>query len=505
MEAFLTRYADRIVGVLSCFDRIIIWGMLPMVSQAAGLAHFCREHDLPLGQLVNWAMGLRDEMEKQLRDLAETAGVEFEYLASKQVRKEARIQEILAQRGDHPGLVHIFASVEPSRVFKVFAGRQNQPYLRLLRTPCKHFYVYFIDPQFGLCHLRVASWLPFPVQFYCNGHSWLARALQNEGIACTQVDNAFTACDDWSRAQKLAQEFPMRELHQALDGWMTQYFPVFRQLAPTTTYHWSLSQVECSTDVVFSSAEALRPVYAHLREQAILTVQAEDIANFLGHSLPSNPAEAGISSSLRKLESGTRVRHHWGQHTSLKMYDKHGVILRLETTTSDVSFFRHHREVEHRDGSRSIQFKPMRNTLYSLRVLALCMTACNRRYLTYLSTLADPTDGATALDRLGEPVEAHGRTYRGFNLFSRADLELFLALTRGEWSIRGFANVDLRKLLPHYTAGKVSRLLKRLRLRGLIHRMTRSYRYRLSEAGQRIILAALHMRRHELMPAAGTL
>ena len=36
------------------------------------------------------------------------------------------------------------------------------------------------------------------------------------------------------------------------------------------------------------------------------------------------------------------------------MYDKFGCVLRIETTTNDVSFFKHHRKVEHRRPTRIV-------------------------------------------------------------------------------------------------------------------------------------------------------
>ena len=47
---------------------------------------------------------------------------------------------------------------------------------------CLHYYFYFIDAELGLVYLRVPTWAPFRLQFYCNGHSWLARRLTAEGL-----------------------------------------------------------------------------------------------------------------------------------------------------------------------------------------------------------------------------------------------------------------------------------------------------------------------------------
>lgn len=502
MSALLERYADRIAGCLSCFDRLIVWGTLVRVSHPAGLAHRLKELGVPLSEFGDYAQKQRDALDAHVRQVAAAAGVEVEYLASSRaVRKETRIQEVLARRGSQPGLVHIFSVVEPARVFEARRGRGGSgPYLIARRGTCRQFYLYFLDPRFGLCHLRLSTWLPFWVQFYCNGHSWLAGALTREGIAFTQVDNAFTACADWARAQALADAFPVQELHQALEGWIQAYAPVAKSLEPDG-YHWSLTQVEYATDIVFHRAADLQALYGELRRQAIHTVRATDVANFLQHRLPQDLSEAEIGSNMRTVLEGTRVRHQWSREVSLKLYDKHGVMLRIETTTSDVSFFHHHREVVHRDGTSSLKLAPMRKTLYSLPVLGHCLAGCNRRYLDFLSALEDPTPGVEEVARLAEPAREHDRPYRGFNLFARSDLELFVALVQGQWCVRGFKNADLRQLLPGYTASGISHLLRRLQVHRLIARVSRSYCYRLTKAGQRLALAALRLRQHVVVPA----
>jgi len=500
MTSLLQRYSDRIVGTLSCFDRLIIWGTLVRVSHPGGLVNRLKELDVSLREFSDFALRLRDELATRITEVAAAAGVQIEYLASsKSVRKEARIQAVLAERGTHPGLVHIFAVKEPARVFEVRQGK-GAPYLIARRGTCKQFYLYFIDPQFGLCHLRISTWLPFWVQFYCNGHGYVARALAREGIDFTLQDNAFTACADWARAQTLADAFPVKELHQALDGWLDDYCPGARRLAPDG-YHWSITQAEYATDLVFCSPEAWRTLYGELRRHAIHTVQATDVANFVQHRLPQDLSEAEVSSNMRLVLEGTRVRHPWNRDLALKLYDKYGVILRLETTTSDVSFFRHHREVVHRDGTSTLKLAPLVRSIYSLPLLGKCLGACNRRYLAFLSALDDQTTGLEAVERLAEPVQEKARSYRGFKLFARWDLELFLGIARGEWCIRGFRNADVRKALPHFKSTRISDVLRRLRKHQLITRVAKSYHYRLTELGQQVVLAALRLRRHEVVPA----
>ena len=82
---------------------------------------------------------------------------------------------------------------------------------------CLHYYFYFVDAELGLIYLRVPTWAPFRLQFYCNGHSWLARQLSAEGIGYTMADNAFVRIDDWERAQDLADALSPGRLQRILE------------------------------------------------------------------------------------------------------------------------------------------------------------------------------------------------------------------------------------------------------------------------------------------------
>jgi hypothetical protein len=82
---------------------------------------------------------------------------------------------------------------------------------------CLHYYFYFIDPELGLCHLRVPTWAPFRLQFCLNGHNWLAARLKRHGIGYKLVDNAFVDIDDFERAQQLADGMRADTLHRKLD------------------------------------------------------------------------------------------------------------------------------------------------------------------------------------------------------------------------------------------------------------------------------------------------
>src|SRR5215467_15159939 len=186
--------------------------------------------------------------------------------------------------GDHPGLVHVISAMETCDSYQPWHDKQTgKNFLKPDSGKCLHYYFYFMDAELGLIHLRVPTWCPFRLQFYCNGHSWLARRLAAAGIDFTLADNAFTRIDDFARAQQLADNFSPDRLHGILDRYAEQCCPVLDVFGQT--YHWSITQVEYATDLVFRSPAILQPLYQQLCRQAVLSVKAEHIATFLGHQI----------------------------------------------------------------------------------------------------------------------------------------------------------------------------------------------------------------------------
>lgn len=499
MVLLTERYGDQIAGALSCFDRVVITGTLPEICYAQAMSKHLTEQGVRLFDYTQWAEPLREEIRQHAERLAREAGLAIEFIRrGDDFRKEARIQEVLGERGNQPGLVHIFSAMESCSTYKPWYDKTTgKTSLHGGEGRCLHYYFYFVDSELGLCYLRVPTWAPFRLQFYFNGHNLLARQLSQEGIGYRLVDNLFVEIEDFSRAQELADSLRTETLHRILDriaDWLCPILPHFK-----TGYHWSLMQVEYATDIVFRSMKALRPVYEELVRTAIHTVKPEHVATFLGRKLDDR-FEGEIGNDFHTRIEGTKVKHHMGRN-SIKMYDKLGRALRIETTSNDVTFFKHYRRVEHRDGSWTMKTAPVKKSIYSLPVVAELMKAANRRYLEFLSALDDPTAGIKDLDKLSNPTSDGQRTYRGFNLFVEEDRAVLEAIIRGEFNLSGFQSRHLQNLLPGKTASQVCRLLKRLRTHGLIKKIGRTYKYYVTRLGKAAISAALKLRRFLLIPA----
>ena len=499
MNPFVERHQSAIAGVISCFDRVIINGTLPDIAYASAMQNTLYQQNIRMFDFTQWAEPLRERIRVYTETFASELGVDIEFIRQhKAFRKEQRIKEILEERGDHPGLVHIFSAMEACSAYRPWHDKQtHQTSLKSTQGKCLHYYFYFIDEQFGLCYLRLPTWAPFRLQVYFNGHHWLARRLDKAGIAYQMADNAFLSIENFAKAQSIANQFSAQMLHRALKRWTKQYFPLLDQFPKGI--HWSFMQAEYATDVVFHRQADFQPLYESIIREAVHSVKADQVATFLGRKLTAAyQDELGNDFSTRI--QGTRLRHTMGK-TSIKLCDKAGMMARVECTTNDVTFFKHYRKVEQRDGTESFKLAPLRKNIYSLNDLRKLMSAANQRYLAFIASIDNPDAGLKNLDKIAKPVRDKGRSYRGFNLFLDKDLQAFLAIIRGEWCISGFRAGDLRRYLSGMTSSQCSFLLKRLRLHGVIKKIGHRYKYYLTKLGRRLIATALSLRENTVLPA----
>lgn len=498
------KYASEIAGVLNCYDRIIISGTLGTIGYAKGMTKHLYEKGIRIFDYANeFAKPLGSAIRVKAEAVAKAGGVKIEYIRKQgSFRKEERIEEIVKQRGKEPGLVHIFSVMEPCSAYEPWHDKDNgKTYVRPAQGKCLHYYFYFIDELLGLCYLRVPTWAPFRLQFYCNGHNVLAEQLRSRQIAFAQVDNAFVRIDDFEQANQLAKDFDVGALHARLDAFAAAYCPAAAALA--MNYQWSIMQVEYATDIIFRRQADLQRFYPDLVETLIQAVKPADIATFLGRKLHGNyQGEMGNRFNRRPL--GTRLKHSMGPVT-IKMYDKFACVLRLETTVNDVSFFDHYRQVQHRDGTVTTKYAAMKKTIYSLPPLTETLLAVHLRYLKFISDIAVPVGGVDNLHHLAETEIVGNRRYKGFNLLCEEDSSLFCILASGEFTINGFSNRTLRQRLPDLNSAQVTRLLKRLHVHGLIKRVGKHYRYYLADLGRRTITLALKLRELVIVPALADL
>jgi hypothetical protein len=228
----------------------------------------------------------------------------------------------------------------------------------------------------------------------------------------------------------------------------------------------------------------------------VLSVKAEQVATFLGRRITPHLAQE-IGSQFSTRIEGTCVKHRFGK-ASIKMYDKFAIVLRIETTSNDVSFFKHHRKVERRNGPPTRGLAGVKKSIYSLIDLREIMLGCNRRYLTHFSTLNDVSAGVRALGRVPRRATWAARRSRG-STFSNPLTRRCCTRCKIHGSISpACAGVICFRM---FSPTRLSRQLRRLRDLGAIKKVAGTYRYYLTKAGRAAVAAAERLTQAVLIPA----
>jgi hypothetical protein len=347
--------------------------------------------------------------------------------------------------------------------------------------------------------------MPYTIQVYVNGHEWLAKRLAAKRIGFTKQDNAFTHIDDPQRAQQIADGFSGLNWKCILRALAKRVNPLLASFLLPFKYYWTIDQAEFATDIMFSSVQALHDLDEFLQRYATVCLSAEDVLIYFGRKRPGAGKEE-IKTYYRKRNKGARVKHVVGSNW-IKMYDKHGCILRIETVINDPYAFRVRRRGMRKGKLVTDWFPLCKRVSLLFRYAQVCLTA-NKQYLDALSVVDDPTAANALLDRLCEPVTFHDRRRRGLNPLRRSEVDIFRAVMNGENAIRGFTNRQLAHRLGARTnaaeqerkkqSAKTSRLLQLLRAHRLIAKIPRTRRYRQTLFGMRVMAAAIHLRKVSL-------
>jgi hypothetical protein len=508
VNSFVAKHRSEINGVLECFDRVILRGHLPI----AGVGYFAtwlfsKQIALNLRELKEGWWNFKDAapwfantLKTHARALAAQRGRPYRHLTSAEPMEE-KARELARRDGILDGLVCVYGAMETCRTFRV-QYHENGPKVRPERRVCLVIYFYWMDREFGLMHVKIQTWFPFTVQVYVNGHEWLARKLADRGIAFEKHDNAFVELADVEKANECARRFWRRNWPNLLNRLAGRVNPLLKDWLAGQNYYWVIDQAEFSTDVLFANKTALPSLRRGLYEHAVHCFGAEQMMTFLGRKYHAT-FKGEVRTHWRKREPGAAVKH-WVKSNAIKMYDKAGRVLRIETVINDPKeFFVHRPRLKH-DGREVVGWFAMNKGVANMYRYAQVSQRANERYLEALSVVNDQGVGQRELDSRCAPVSFQGRKRRGLQPLSRDDQALFQAVLRGEHTVRGFRNGEVAERLygprpkdpgeRRRRSGQVSRRISLLRAHGLVAKYPRSRRYRVTHAGQRFMSASMYVR-----------
>ena len=508
MKQFIEKYAGSLMGTLSGLDRVRFRGTLRWLANEQGMMSFLGTIRVLLKDFKSYAQSVTQGVRETTARMAEQAGCRHEYLFSSQTRKDERAREIACEDGVAGGLICVLDCVEPCWAYHIDKNPgAKKLQLRLGYSKCLHRYFYFLDPVWGFSHVRLQTWFPFTVHVCINGREWLEQDMNRRRMKYIRSENCFPHIANVSRAQELLDAQLKTHWPTALDQLEQMANPARKQLLPLPqlAYYWSVESSEWATDLMFRSPLALAAIYPRLVQHGIQTFSCQDVLRFLGRKTThsNDPDRYGkfggeILSHLGNRVEGLRMKHGVDRN-SIKMYDKQGSVLRIETTINNPDDFKVFRPKEGDEGGE-LAWRRLRRGVADMHRRAEVSQAANERYLTALEPVETSTPLQDLVAAITAPVDWQGRQVRGLRPLADEDWQLLKAVSRGDFLLNGFRNRDISAVLfgekhtpeeQRRLSSKVTRMLRLLRAHQLIKKVAKTHRYVLTERGRSIITPLL--------------
>lgn len=251
-------FPDDIVFGYGCLDRVVIRGYYPALQREENIVHFFRDvvgtSVVDSGALASRTTRYRQWVEEYVRDH------QIERLAApKEVKNEDFVLPYYQQLGRQEGIACLLTSMEQGTTFVSYEPRfptTNERYriLKRCRKLFQHLYFYVFDSVMGPMSVRVSTYLPFSIQVWLNGHSFVAEQLTRQGVGFEKHDNAILAVDDVEALQAAAAALTPELIRERCDYWAGRLAPRFsqteREAANLVGYQYSVAQVEYAYDTI---------------------------------------------------------------------------------------------------------------------------------------------------------------------------------------------------------------------------------------------------------------
>jgi hypothetical protein len=470
---------DHVLLELECIDRLYLGLYVPVLQDPRGVAWFFKTHrgyDFASSSLM---APMTEQFVRRIGQFAEREGIDVVQFRRGQ-RKDDLAKEYLARFDGDQGVLFIGKAQERTKVVRTERRRNpdtRASYAWLVKTTSvvNHYYFYCVDRDFGPFFLKFCSYFPYNAKLCLNSHEYLKRQLAKRGIDFAPLDNGLRSCSDPKRAQRIADELSAEKIDRLARKWFRKLpypFPT-KDRAAGFRYDISILQAEFALTQVFD-----RPLTGRIFFEQVIRENVD-----LGHP---DQVQLIFDRRVTRRTPGrfrTRIIHdgvipslHVDYKSSrLKQYHKEGRGLRTEATINNTYDFNIGRRLENLPRLREIGFQT------------------NRRLLDVQRLSHDPALGEAEFDRIHRPQLVDDQRASALRLDDQRVRALLSALLVLHLLPCGFTNRDLRQhvasllgLLPgQYTQGQMTYDLRRLRLHGLIERIPKSRRYRVTQFGYR--------------------
>jgi hypothetical protein len=409
-------------------------------------------------------------------------------------RKDDVAAEYRARFQGLEGVLFLGKAQEKVTVFRTEkrtgADGQKYPWIVKSATPVNQFYFYCLDADFGPFFIKFSTYFPYTAKLCLNGHEYVKRQLAKEGIAFEALDNGVRSCANPKRLQQLCDGLSAAQIDALLRKWLALLPHPFTAADRTAGYRYEVSilQAEFSLTQVLDRPQTGRIFFEQvIREN--LDLGRPDQVQLIFERRVSRRTPGRFRTRVL-TEGVTPSLHVDYKNTRIKQYHKEGRALRTETTINNTRDFGIGKRLHNLPALREIGFP------------------ANRRLLHVQTISHDCAIGEDAFRRVNEPVVVDGQRASALRFADVTVQALLSALLVFRLLPRGFSNRELRdhwaplvgKTAQTITPGQMTYHLRRLRLHGLIERLPKTHRYRVTEPGGRTALFCTRVYNRVLRP-----
>jgi hypothetical protein len=477
MNAFIEHHQQAIRFDYSCFDRLLLNGVIQVLQNPACGVGFLKEKRQATRVTPASFRAISTDYHHFVQALAGQRHAEI-VQPPKGVPREEGVEPFYQKLQGRSGIAVILKSRENARVAVSFPREGNHVELRNRFVQQSYFYLQ--DPDFGRMFLRICPSFPFSARVCLNGHEWLACRLREEGIAFPQCANAFRTCADPTRLQERADRFSPADIEACAHRGLAQLVPFFTDRERRHQgfgYRLFVSQVEYGTNLIFERHAALVRLHERLLDLNRSIGHPDKIAVIFGRRITKH-TDAGLKTQVRDHDLGQAVIRSEYKSSSIKQSARDHLVLRTETTSDHTPDLGVNKGVEH------------------LPELRQTMATANDRYLDVQQDVLETFVDRGQRERLRQPtVSPSGRRTPGLKLDDPRLLAVLQALTcfallagRGRFrttDLPATAAEALGKTTESYTLGQRRYDLAKLRGKGLVERVAGTQSYRLPTPGYR--------------------
>jgi hypothetical protein len=471
--------AEHVTFELECTDRLYLGLYVPILQAPGGIAWFWKQHrghDFASSSLM---APMTERFVRRIEAFAEQEGIEMVPF-SKGQRKDDVAKKYLARFEGDEGLLFIGKAQEKASVVRT--ERRRNPttggsYAWLVKTTSmvNHYYFYCVDQDFGPLFLKFCSYFPYNAKACLNGHEYLKRQLKKRGIAFEPLDNGLLSCAEPQRAQQIADELGPEKIDRLIRKWLRRLPHPFAATDRAAGFRYEISalQSEFSLTQVFDRPMTGRIFFEQIIRENIDLGRPDHIQLIFDRRVTRRTPGRFRT---RVIYEGVIPSLHVDYKSSrIKQYHKEAKALRTETIINDAYDF---------DVGRRLENLPR------LREIGL---QTNRRLLDVQRLSHDPALGEADFEQIHCPRVVDEQRVSALRLDDVRVRALLTALLVLHLLPRGFTNHELREhvaqllgLRPgQFTQGRMTYNLRRLRLHGLIARIPKSRRYRVTDFGFR--------------------